>query len=53
MREREEISSKNFNIYIYVFNLMMKSIREKVNVITVAIAATIVTRRTDEENGTE
>jgi hypothetical protein len=42
---------------------MMKSVRkrerergrgrEKVNVITVATAATIVTRRTDEENGTE
>jgi hypothetical protein len=27
--------------------------KDKVNVITVAIAATIVTRRTDEENGTE
>jgi len=41
---------------------MMKSVKktkgrerekDKVNVITVAIAATIVTRRTDEENGTE
>jgi hypothetical protein len=46
---------------IYVFNLMMKSVRkkerererEKVNVITIATAATIVTKRTDEENGTE
>ncbi len=26
---------------------------DKVNIITVAIAATIVIRRTDEENGTE
>jgi hypothetical protein len=35
----------------------MKSVktreREKVSVVTVAIAAAIVTRRTDEENGTE
>jgi len=48
---------KYFNIY--VCNLMMKSVserereREKVNFATVAIAATIVTRRTDEENGIE
>jgi hypothetical protein len=43
---------------------MMKSVKkprkrergregDKVNIITVAIAATIVIRRTDEENGTE
>jgi len=48
---------KYFNIY--VCNLMMKSVserereREKVNFATVAIAGTIVTRRTDEENGIE